>query len=76
MKILGVRYGHDASAALVVDGKIVADVAEERFSRIKNDGSFPINSIGYCLEAGGISSEDLDGLAIPSGWFHDHFQTS
>tara|TARA_B100000315_G_scaffold160970_2_gene149399 strand:+ start:133 stop:1911 length:1779 start_codon:yes stop_codon:yes gene_type:complete len=75
MKILGVRYGHDASAALVVDGKIVADVAEERFSRIKNDGSFPINSIGYCLEAGGISSEDLDGLAIPSGWFHDHFQT-
>jgi len=35
-----VRHGHDASACLVIDGEIVADVAEERFTRIKNDGSF------------------------------------
>jgi len=33
MKILGVHIGHDSSAALVVDGRIVADVAEERFTR-------------------------------------------
>ena len=75
MKILGVRYGHDASAALIVDGEIIADVAEERFSRIKNDGSFPIKSIQYCLEAGGIESTDLNGLALPSAGFHEHFQT-
>lgn len=60
------RHGHDASACLVIEGEIVADVAEERFTRIKNDGSFPVNSISYCLEAGGITSEDLDAVAIPS----------
>ena len=64
--ILGLRFGHDAAAALVVDGQIVADAAEERFTRKKNDGSFPINAIAYCLEAGGISSRDLDAVAIPS----------
>ena len=32
MVILGVRSGHDAAAALVIDGAIVADVAEERFT--------------------------------------------
>jgi len=73
MKILGVRYGHDASAALVIDGEIIADVAEERFSRIKNDTSFPISAIKYCLETGGISSEEIDVLAIPSISIQDAF---
>lgn len=66
MNILGIRFGHDSSAALIIDGKIIADVAEERFSRIKNDTSFPIKSIEYCLRAGGISSLDLDVLALPT----------
>lgn len=73
MKILGVRYGHDASAALVIDGEIIADVAEERFTRIKNDTSFPLNAIQYCLKAGDISSEDLDVLAIPTTSIQDAF---
>ena len=66
MNILGVRVGHDSSAALLIKGEIIADVSEERFTRIKNDSSFPINSISYALEQGNISSEDLDILAIPS----------
>ena len=74
MKILGVRYGHDASAALIIDGKIIADVAEERFSRIKNDTSFPIKAIEYCLEEGKISSEELDILAISSDNFPPIFK--
>jgi carbamoyltransferase len=64
--ILGIRFGHDASASLVMDGKIVADAAEERFTRIKNDGSFPINAIRFCLEFGGIGPEELDALAVPA----------
>jgi carbamoyltransferase len=64
--ILGLRFGHDAAASLVIDGEIVADAAEERFTRKKNDGSFPINAIAYCLSEGGISSRDLDTIAIPS----------
>ncbi len=66
MKILGLHRGHDSSAALVIDGKIVAAAAEERFTRIKNDSSFPINAIEFCLQWSGIESEELDCLAIPA----------
>jgi carbamoyltransferase len=66
LKILGLNLGHDSAAAVVVDGKVVADVAEERFSRIKNDGSFPYRAIAYCLSAADISSEDLDCIALPN----------
>lgn len=73
MKILGVRYGHDSSAALMINGEIIADVAEERFSRAKNDTSFPLKSIEFCLNKGNISSEDIDILAIPSRVFQEEF---
>lgn len=65
MKILGIRVGHDSSAALVIDGRIVADVAEERFTRQKNDASFPYNAIRYCLTSASLNAEDLDFVAIP-----------
>jgi len=65
MKILGVRNGHDAGASIVIDGNIIADIAEERLTRIKHDGSFPIKSIDYCLKTAGISSNELDVLAFP-----------
>ncbi len=65
-KVLGVRYGHDASACLVIGGRVVADVDEERFTRVKHDASFPLNAIRFCLEQGGVSSEELDAVAVPS----------
>lgn len=64
MNILGISCGHDVSACLLVDGEMVADVAEERFSRVKHDASFPHQAIAYCLEAGGITAEALDVVAI------------
>lgn len=64
MNILGLSCGHDASACLLVNGDMVADVAEERFSRIKHDASFPYRAIAYCLEAAGIGAESLDVVAI------------
>ena len=60
------RYGHDASVALIIDGKIIANVAEERFTRVKNDGSFPINAIEYCLRVAGIEASELDTIVFPS----------
>ncbi|MEQ8790763.1 MAG: carbamoyltransferase [Pirellulaceae bacterium] len=58
--ILGISaYYHDAAAALVVDGAIVAAAQEERFTRIKHDAQFPTQAIGYCLEAAGLSPSDL-----------------
>jgi carbamoyltransferase len=59
--ILGISaFYHDAAAALVVDGRIVAAVQEERFTRKKHDPTFPIHAIEYCLQQGGIDVEQLD----------------
>jgi carbamoyltransferase len=59
--ILGISaFYHDAAAALVVDGKIVAAAQEERFTRKKHDASFPSRAIEYCLREGNIESGELD----------------
>jgi carbamoyltransferase len=64
MNILGVHHGHDSSAAMIIDGKMVAAASEERFTRIKNDSSFPINAIAYCLQRNRLSSNEIDVLAV------------
>ena len=66
MNVLGVHIGHDSSAALVKDGRIVADVAEERFVRIKHYSKLPINSIEYCLKSQNLTMNDIDIIAIPA----------
>ena len=66
MKVLGVHIGHDSSAALIVNGKIVADVAEERFKRIKHFAGLPVHSIQYCLDSQNLTMEDIDVIAIPA----------
>jgi len=61
MHILGVScYYHDAAAALLEDGRLIAAAEEERFSRLKHDSGFPRNAIRYCLDAGKIRGGDLD----------------
>jgi carbamoyltransferase len=63
--ILGINAYHgDASAALVVDGQLIAAVEEERFNRIKHWAGFPGESIRWCLEAGGVKAAELDHVAI------------
>jgi len=64
--ILGVTcYGtHDAAAALIENGNVIAAVEEERFSRKKFDSSFPENSINYCFKYAGIEAGDLDAIAF------------
>jgi carbamoyltransferase len=65
MRILGISaFYHDSAAALVEDGRIVAAAQEERFTRKKHDASFPINAIGYCLEAGGARLSEIDHVAF------------
>lgn len=65
MDILGIScYYHDAAAALLRDGQLVAAAEEERFSRIKHDHEFPRNAIRFCLEAGGVSGADLDAVVF------------
>ena len=65
MVILGVTaYYHDSSAALIVNGRIVAGALEERFSRKKHDNSFPTLAIQFCLEYAGLSLNDVDVIAF------------
>lgn len=66
MKVLGIHIGHDSSAALVIDGRIVADVAEERFTRTKHYCGLPLRSIDYCLKSQGLGMADLDAVAVPT----------
>jgi len=59
--ILGISaFYHDAAAALVVDGEIVAAAQEERFTRKKHDERFPTRAIEYCLQEAGVEPGDLD----------------
>jgi carbamoyltransferase len=63
--ILGISaFYHDAAAALIRDGEIVAAAQEERFSRKKNDPDFPIQAIESCLRQAGLSHADLDAVVF------------
>lgn len=63
--ILGISaFYHDAAAALLKDGVIIAAAQEERFTRRKNDESFPENAIKYCLQEAAIKTEDIDAVAF------------
>ena len=55
--------GHDAAAVLVVDGKIVAGAAEERFNLKKHSPKFPIGAIDFCLAEAGLRIDDIDEIA-------------
>ena len=66
MNILGIHIGHDSSAALLKAGHLVADVAEERFIRLKHYSGIPFHSVGYCLKAGSLSMDDIDVIAVSS----------
>lgn len=64
--ILGIYTGHNSTAALLKDGAIIACVSEERFTGIKNQLGLPKQSIAWCLKFAGITTDDLDAVAIPS----------
>lgn len=56
LTVLGVNAAHDASACLLVDGALVAAIAEERLSRVKHQAGFPRGAVDYCLRAAGLAS--------------------
>jgi len=64
MKVLGIMWEQNSTAALLVDGHVVASASEERFSRIKNDERYPKRAIEYVLAEGGILPADLDAVAF------------
>ena len=73
MIILGIHEGHDSSAAIIKDGKILADVQEERFTRVKHSANTPIKSIQFCLKQANLNNiNEVDYISLsweksPSG---------
>jgi carbamoyltransferase len=63
MYILGVSaYYHDSAACLIYNDEVIAAAHEERFTRIKQDESFPVNAVQYCLQEAGIGLNDLEAI--------------
>src|SRR5438128_695445 len=67
MLTLGINYGsHDSAAAIARDGAILFATAEERLSRKKHDGGFPLHATRACVAHVGAELSDLDEVAF--GW--------
>ncbi len=65
MNILGLHSGHDASVAILQDGRISAAISEERLSRIKCDSDdLPLLSLEEIYKYTGISSKGIDFLSL------------
>ena len=65
MKILGIScFYHDAAAAIVIDGHLLAASSEERFSRKKHDPEIPSGAVKYCLNRAGIEVNNLDYIVF------------
>jgi carbamoyltransferase len=62
--ILGLHDGHDCSAAVMIDGKVISAAQEERFSGLKMDCGYPEKAIEACLRLAGVSAVDLDEVVV------------
>ncbi len=60
MYILGIHLGHNATASLLKDGKIIKCISEERFTRNKNECGFPYQSVKGLLEDSNLKIENMD----------------
>ena len=64
MKILAIHDGHNASAAVLNNGEVIAAIQEERLTRDKNQGGFPERSINEILEIANCDLKDVDQIVF------------
>ena len=84
MIILGINDGchHNSATAILIDGKLIASVEQERISRIKNDNAYPHEAMEEVLAIAGLTANDVDMMALAnlSRWdqkpFLDRFFSS
>ena len=57
-------FSHDSSACILRDGKILAAAQEERFTRKKNDSSYPYNAIKFVLKYANLSLNEVDQIVF------------
>lgn len=64
MVILGVHDGHNCSAAVLVDGRLVSAINEERLTRRKSEYGFPEGAVKECLRLAGVDRRDISSVAL------------
>jgi carbamoyltransferase len=61
MYLIGISaFYHDSAAALIKNGEVISAAQEERFTRIKNDSNFPINSVKFLMRSQNLKPSDID----------------
>ena len=72
--VLGMQSGHESSAAVLKNGRLVAAVSEERLSRIKNDGGrLPDRAIDQALAIADAERAQVDDLALQYTFFPEEY---
>ena len=64
MNLLSFHLGHNATAALGIDGRVVAAVSQEKLDNVKNSAAFPGDAAEACLASAGVRRDELDGVLI------------
>jgi carbamoyltransferase len=65
IKVLGINYGgHDTSACIMINGKLIAACEQERYDYDKHSRNFPLEAINDCLKIAKIKIKDLDVVAL------------
>jgi len=68
-KYFCIHRGHNASCAVMIGGRVVAAIEEDRFSGIKNDAGFPYQAIKWCLDYTKTTLDEYDEIAYSSIYF-------
>ncbi|MCG9910011.1 MAG: hypothetical protein MH137_01810 [Flavobacteriales bacterium] len=64
MNILGIHDGHTATACLIQNGKVIFNISEERFTKIKGQGGFPTLAVQYILREANLTPKDIDAVGL------------
>ena len=69
--VLGVNAAHDSAACLLIGGRLVCAIGEERLSRRKFYQGYPHQAVGYCLEEVGLTMDDVDCIVMNQYGYYD-----
>lgn len=69
---IGGLLGHDANAALLIDGRLIASSQEERHTRLKHDGSFPHRAIAEALAMGAVTPAEVTDVVFAEKPLQSH----
>lgn len=71
MVTLGINFGHDASATLIKDGKILGSIEEEKLSRVKQDKGWPKFAVQQLLSEHGYQPSQVDFISFGSSYYNE-----